>query len=171
MRDGAATSMSTPIVSGAAALLLSKEPDMTNEEVKKCIQMTATDLHLPRNQQGFGLLNVEKNAEKFPSLPSPGLIPSHWASSSKYQQAGLLVRPSLFLLTIRSLTFHYRSVLSGATDPRPIRIPWDCSSASARNRRTSGGCRTWPSIPVPCPPATHLHNRWGYLPPGGGQIS
>ncbi|HIU02276.1 MAG TPA: S8 family peptidase [Candidatus Onthocola gallistercoris] len=54
------TSMSTPIVSGAAALLLSKEPDMTNEEVKKCIQMTATDLHLPRNQQGFGLLNVEK---------------------------------------------------------------------------------------------------------------
>ena len=54
------TSMSTPIVSGAAAILLSKAPDMTNEEVKRCVQMTATDLRLPRNQQGFGLLNVEK---------------------------------------------------------------------------------------------------------------
>ena len=54
------TSMATPIVSGAAALLLEKSPYLTNEEVKKQLQKTATDLKLPRNQQGFGLLNVEK---------------------------------------------------------------------------------------------------------------
>ena len=54
------TSMATPIVSGAAALFLSKYPSMTNEQVKYYLQNTATDLHLPRNQQGYGLLNAER---------------------------------------------------------------------------------------------------------------
>ena len=54
------TSMATPIVSGAIALLLDKYPSLTNEEVKHYLQSTATDLHLPRTQQGYGLLNVEK---------------------------------------------------------------------------------------------------------------
>ena len=54
------TSMATPIVSGAAALFLNKYPDMTNEQVKYYFQSTATDLHLPRNQQGYGLLNIER---------------------------------------------------------------------------------------------------------------
>ena len=52
--------MATPIVSGAAALFLNKYPDMTNEQVKYYFQSTATDLHLPRNQQGYGLLNIER---------------------------------------------------------------------------------------------------------------
>lgn len=54
------TSMATPIVSGAVALLLEKYPHLTNENVKYLLQNTATDLRLPRNQQGYGLLNVEK---------------------------------------------------------------------------------------------------------------
>ena len=62
--------MATPIVSGAAALFLSKYPAMTNEQVKYYLQNTATDLHLPRNQQGYGLLNVEQ------LLRAPGKNPS-----------------------------------------------------------------------------------------------
>ena len=41
-------------------MLLSKYPDKSNEEIKRLLQSTATDLHLPRTQQGYGLLNVEK---------------------------------------------------------------------------------------------------------------
>lgn len=52
------TSMATPIVSGAAALALQKFPWMTNEECKQKLQYTATDLHLPWNQQGWGMVNV-----------------------------------------------------------------------------------------------------------------
>ena len=52
------TSMATPIVSGAAALLMQRFPWLTNEECKQKLQYTATDLHLPWNQQGWGLLNV-----------------------------------------------------------------------------------------------------------------
>lgn len=54
------TSMATPLVSGGAALLLEKHPQMSNEEVKYLLQTTATDLNLPKNQQGYGLLNIEK---------------------------------------------------------------------------------------------------------------
>lgn len=52
------TSMATPIVAGAAALALQKFPDMTNEELKQRITMTATDLHESWNKQGWGMVNV-----------------------------------------------------------------------------------------------------------------
>ncbi len=54
------TSMATPIVSGAAALAMQKYMWMTNEECKRKLQYTATDLNLPWNQQGWGMLNVRK---------------------------------------------------------------------------------------------------------------
>ena len=58
LRSG--TSMATPLVSGATALLLQKSPKLSNEKVKQLLQSTAYDLHLPRNQQGFGRLDVDK---------------------------------------------------------------------------------------------------------------
>lgn len=52
------TSMSTPIVSGAAALLLEKYPDMTNANVKLRMRERAVDMHLPPNHQGWGRLSI-----------------------------------------------------------------------------------------------------------------
>lgn len=54
------TSMATPMVSGAVALLLSKEPWLTNVEIKMRLRETATDLRLPHSRQGWGLLDVRK---------------------------------------------------------------------------------------------------------------
>lgn len=54
------TSMATPIVSGAVAVLLSKYPDMNNVEVKLKIRESSTDLGYDRNRQGWGLLNVKR---------------------------------------------------------------------------------------------------------------
>lgn len=54
------TSMATPIVSGAVALLLSKYPEMTTQEVKLRFKNSATDLGQPWNKQGWGLLNIEE---------------------------------------------------------------------------------------------------------------
>lgn len=54
------TSMATPIVSGAAALIFGKYPEMTNEECRKRLLFTADDLELPWNQQGWGMLNVKR---------------------------------------------------------------------------------------------------------------
>ncbi len=55
--------MATPVVSGAAALLLGKYPEMTNEECKQKLQFTADDLGMPWNMQGWGMLNVERLLE------------------------------------------------------------------------------------------------------------
>ena len=50
------TSMSAPIVSGAAALLLSKYPDMKNVEVKLRLLMSTDDMGKDANIQGRGLI-------------------------------------------------------------------------------------------------------------------
>ncbi|BBF43870.1 alkaline serine protease [Lachnospiraceae bacterium KM106-2] len=54
------TSMATPIVSGAVALLLSKYPEMTPQEVKIRFKMSSTDLGEVWSKQGWGLLNVKE---------------------------------------------------------------------------------------------------------------
>lgn len=54
------TSMATPIVSGAAALLLSKYPQMTNVEIKLKFRESCKDLGLPGNQQGWGLVQIKE---------------------------------------------------------------------------------------------------------------
>ena len=54
------TSMATPVVSGAIALLLSKYPDMTNQEVKIRLKETAVNLGMPQSRQGWGMVNIER---------------------------------------------------------------------------------------------------------------
>ncbi len=54
------TSMSTPVVTGAIALLLEKIPQMTNRDVKLHLRERAVDLGLPRNQQGWGCIDIRE---------------------------------------------------------------------------------------------------------------
>ena len=58
------TSMATPIVSGAIALLLGAYPKMTNKDVKMKLRSSAKDLGFGWQKQGWGLLNI-------PSLLAP----------------------------------------------------------------------------------------------------
>ena len=57
-QEKSGTSMSTPIVSGAIALLLCRYPDMTPLEVKIRLKNSSTDLNMPHEKQGWGLLNI-----------------------------------------------------------------------------------------------------------------
>lgn len=52
------TSMATPHVAGAAALLLQAHPDWTPLEVKAALENTAVDEGLSLNEQGAGLISV-----------------------------------------------------------------------------------------------------------------
>ncbi len=57
------TSMSTPIVSGAIALLLEKTPNLKPDDIKYMLKLSADDMNEPPNRQGWGLLNVNKLLE------------------------------------------------------------------------------------------------------------
>lgn len=57
------TSMATPLVSGAIALLLEKYPEMSNRDVKLRLREKAVDLGLSRNQQGWGMLDLKRLLE------------------------------------------------------------------------------------------------------------
>lgn len=52
------TSMATPMVSGAIALLLEKEPWLSNVEVKMRLKEASRDLGMERCRQGWGKLDV-----------------------------------------------------------------------------------------------------------------
>lgn len=51
------TSMATPIVSGVAALALSRH-SFTNEELREHLRQTAVDMGLPSQQQGYGRVDA-----------------------------------------------------------------------------------------------------------------
>ena len=52
------TSMSAPIVSGAAALYFQRYPMEDSEDFKQKLTFTATDLEEAWNKQGWGMVNV-----------------------------------------------------------------------------------------------------------------
>jgi serine protease AprX len=54
------TSMATPVVAGAIALLISACPELSNLEVKLCLRDCAVDMGMHWEKQGWGLLNVKR---------------------------------------------------------------------------------------------------------------
>jgi serine protease AprX len=54
------TSMATPLVSGAVALILQKWPSLRPEQVKQTLKKNAHDLGLNPNLQGAGIIDLEK---------------------------------------------------------------------------------------------------------------
>ena len=54
------TSMATPMVSGACALIMQKYPNATNIQIKRCLLSSARDLGETWNVQGAGMLSVKR---------------------------------------------------------------------------------------------------------------
>lgn len=54
------TSMAAPAVAGAVALLLEREPDLTNVEVKMRLKESAVDTGMPKNCQGWGMPDLRR---------------------------------------------------------------------------------------------------------------
>jgi len=54
------TSMASPRIAGACALLLAKHPHLTPDEVKLALKHTAVDLSLSPNRQGWGIVDIDK---------------------------------------------------------------------------------------------------------------
>lgn len=53
------TSMSTPVISGCVALALSKNPYLTNNDIKMILLQSTKNLGIERSRQGKGLIQVD----------------------------------------------------------------------------------------------------------------
>ena len=71
----AGTSMAAPQVSGAAARLLQINPKLTPQQIKLILTSTATDLGVPKTEQGAGLLNLKKALKLAKTPPKPNAVP------------------------------------------------------------------------------------------------
>jgi serine protease AprX len=58
------TSMATPVVTGAIALLMGDHPELSNREVKLKLRDCAVNLGQHWEKQGWGLLNIRKLLEQ-----------------------------------------------------------------------------------------------------------
>lgn len=65
------TSMATPHVAGLAALILSKNPALTNEEVRQIIHIGASDLGASGKDSNFGYGRIDANGSVFISNTKP----------------------------------------------------------------------------------------------------
>ncbi|HHW57409.1 MAG TPA: S8 family peptidase [Clostridia bacterium] len=64
-RTATGTSMATPMVAGAAALLLEKNPHLTNVQIKNILKATATKIdEAGLWTQGSGMINIEEALKK-----------------------------------------------------------------------------------------------------------
>ncbi len=72
-RSMSGTSMATPHVSGLAALILSRNPTLTNAQVRSIIETTADDLGAPDwdPYYGFGRINAARALAAVPPPPDP----------------------------------------------------------------------------------------------------
>lgn len=69
----AGTSMAAPHVAGLASLILSKNPNLTNEEVRSVVEYSAVDLGEfgKDNKYGFGRIDAERALREFSTNPPP----------------------------------------------------------------------------------------------------
>jgi len=58
-KTSSGTSMATPVVAGAAALMLQKNPELTPREVKEILRNTAKSLNSDVYSEGKGILDIE----------------------------------------------------------------------------------------------------------------
>ncbi|MEJ2103002.1 MAG: S8 family serine peptidase [Ignavibacteriaceae bacterium] len=65
------TSVSAPIASGVAALLLSASPYLKNTQIRNILLETAGNSHTPNNDKGYGLVSAVRAIE-FPNLKKTG---------------------------------------------------------------------------------------------------
>src|SRR6476661_7393320 len=75
------TSMASPVVAGAAALILARNPALTPVQVQLLLQQTADDIGDPGfdPKSGWGRLNLFRALQQAPAGPAPGstLPPTH----------------------------------------------------------------------------------------------
>ncbi len=80
------TSLSTPLIGGACAVILSARPDWTPSMVREALMMTADHSESPNNQYGWGIIDVMAaiNYTGFASIAESDPVPTRFAITDPF---------------------------------------------------------------------------------------
>ena len=142
-RTASGTSFSAPLAAGAAAVVLSANPEWTNMQVREAMMMTASLSNSPDNMYGYGILNtwaainyqfttaikdeeITPNALKvFDAYPNP----FNPTTSIRIQSESILPNIILSIFNVNGQLI--QTLEKGATNAHSMDIKWDGSRNSS----------------------------------------
>ena len=142
-RTASGTSFSAPLAAGAAAVILSANPEWTNMQVREAMMMTASLSNSPDNMYGYGILNtwaainyqfttaikdeeITPNALKvFDAYPNP----FNPTTSIRIQSESILPNIILSIFNVNGQLI--QTLEKGATNAHSMDIKWDGSRNSS----------------------------------------
>jgi hypothetical protein len=145
------TSMATPHVTGTAALMLSRNPDLTNSETKDILQSTAEDLGTPGFDVYFGYGRINANQALQPVLRLPG-----WTAET--------------LLATSPNGCNEQDIAVSGQNVHVVHLDRGGSSIGLYYFQSSNGGRTWDAARL----LSNMTYNWGYFHPqivaGGNSV-
>ncbi|GGT64349.1 hypothetical protein GCM10010207_74470 [Streptomyces atratus] len=108
------TSMATPHVTGAAAIVAEQHPDLTGRQIKSLLMSTATDLGYAATAQGVGRVNVAAAID--PRITTAGNL---GFGRLAYPHTPLTKKVTYVNHTDEATTLHLTASLSSAGKPAP----------------------------------------------------
>ena len=138
-RTASGTSFSAPLAAGAAAVIMSANPDWTNMQVRDAMMMTASQGNNPNNSYGYGIINTwgAINYQHTTSVESNDIVANHIKVNKAFPnpfnplisitiESSLtesIINTSIFDLQGRLVEVLYNEGITGKT----IRLSWDAT--------------------------------------------
>jgi len=138
-RTASGTSFSAPLAAGAAAVIMSANPDWTNMQVREAMMMTASQGNNPDNSYGYGIINTWEaiNYQYTSSVENNDIIANHIkvnkafpnpfnpliSMTVEFFQAGALIKSSVYDLHGRLVEILYNK---GFTE-KTLQLSWDAT--------------------------------------------
>ena len=142
-RTASGTSFSAPLAAGAAAVILSANPEWTNMQVREAIMMTASLSNSPDNIYGYGILNTWaainyqfttglKNEEIIPNaLKVFDAYPNPFNPTTSIRILSESILPSITLSIFNINGQLIKTLKKETTNARRMDIKWDGSRNSS----------------------------------------
>ena len=138
-RTASGTSFSAPLAAGAAAVIMSANPDWTNMQVREAMMMTASQGNNPDNSYGYGVINTwgAINYQHTTSVKSKDIIANHTKVNKAFPnpfnplismtiesfQTGFLIKSSVYDLHGRLVKILYNKDFTG----KILQLFWDAT--------------------------------------------
>jgi len=142
-RTASGTSFSAPLAAGAAAVILSANPEWTNMQAREAIMMTASLSNSPDNIYGYGILNTWaainyqfttglKNEEIIPNaLKVFDAYPNPFNPTTSIRILSESILPSITLSIFNINGQLIQTLIKETTNARRMDIKWDGSRNSS----------------------------------------